>query len=155
MEENRLEEQCRHHECEHAHHQESAHDHNHGHVHNHEHEHSHEEQGISVTLHEGAVVGTVRFTISQSLNITLGDIKERLAEIAEEIEEKGGYIGHIKGILQESGRMCRISVVEAGSVDTEIMGRPDATDIECVLIVFNMDVSVTRKILERKFTEAV
>lgn len=160
MEENRCAEQCCHHESGHEHYHEKDHEHEYHHEHEHhhehhehchEHEHSHEEKGIFVTVHEGAVVGTVKYTVPHSLNITLGDIKEKLAEIAEIIEEEGGYIGHIKGIIQESGRMCRISVVESGRMDTEMMEHSDTTDIECVLIVFNMDVPVMRKILEQKF----
>ena len=127
---------------EHFHH----HDHGHGH-------HEHTDERVSVHVHEGAVVGTVKTDMICPLDAALKEMRKKFAEIAETIEAAGGYIGHIKGMIEEDGRKCRISVVEAeGRIDTEILPAAGICHVECVFIVFSLTPDTLKGMLEKKFS---
>ena len=128
-----------------------GHMHHHAHEDHHEH-HSHKKEKISVHMHEGAAVGTVRTEVAYPLDIALKEIRRKFAGIAEQIEMAGGYIGHIKGIMEEDGRKCRISVVEAEErIDTEIIPPAEVCHVECVFIVFAIEPDALKDMLEKEF----
>lgn len=141
------------------HHQEHGGGHGHKHheehhcSHDHAHHHGHSpKEAVTVVLHDGTAVGTVKIPVDQILDETLPKIQEKLVRIAGQIEEAGGFIGHIKGILQETGRMCRLSLVEAGNgIDTEMIDAPRKSELECVFIVFNLETEQLKKMLEAEF----
>ena len=145
-------EQCCGHEHDHEHEHEHEHCCGHEHDHDHEHHHEHHQEAVSVAEHDGAAVGTVKIPITLPLMEAMDDIRKRVDRIAVQIEEAGGFIGHIKGIVQEQGPKCRFSLVEAeGGLEVERIEQPCESEVECVFIVFNVETHQLRELLEKEF----
>ena len=132
--------------CHHEHH-------HHDHEHHHE-EHDHDEP-ISVTTHDLAVVGTVNIALSLSYEKAVEEIEKRMHSVSEIIEKENGFIGHIKALIEEEGRKCRISITEEESVDRKWMEGGMSTRVECVFIVFGIQTDSLKKLLEEVFHEYV
>lgn len=132
--------------CHHEHH-------HHDHEHHHE-EHDHDEP-ISVTTHDLAVVGTVNIVLSLSYEKAVEETEKRMHSVSEIIEKENGFIGHIKALIEEEGRKCRISITEEESVDRKWMEGGMSTRVECVLIVFGIQTDSLKKLLGKVFHEYV
>ena len=132
--------------CHHEHH-------HHDHEHHHE-EHAHDEP-ISVTTHDLAVVGTVNVVLLLLYEKAVEEIEKRMNIVSEIIEKENGFIGHIKALIEEEGRKCRISITEEESVDCKWMEGGMSTRAECVFIVFGIQADSLKKLLEEVFHEYV
>ena len=75
-------------------------------------------------------------TITGSLDDAAALVQGRMKAAADKVEEEGGFIGHLKSIVEEAGPMCRISMTEGGISDTAWIDAPVASRAECVFIVF-------------------
>ena len=109
------------HHHEHEHHEEHhEHDHEHEHhghehhEHHHEHDHDHHHHGpLSISHHEGAVIGAVKGVIAgKTYEEAETLLAAQMREAGRRVTEAGGLIGHIKFILTENGRCGRISVTD-------------------------------------------
>lgn len=109
------------------------------------HEHNHSESShetsppISVMKHDGAIVGNVRCIFSVSLKNAMFHMKRKMQKIANLVEENNGFIGHIKGIIEETGDMYRLSMVDAVNVNCEQISSKKRIKTENVFIVFGIE----------------
>ncbi len=130
---------------EQGHRQEQAHHHGHDHDPAHHHRHEHGEDccceacsGISVSSHEGALIGSLTGHITaENVDTAMELLSAEMTALAARISEAGGVIGHIKAIVSEEGRGYQISVT-----DTEATVRslpPSAFRADCTAIVFAVE----------------
>ena len=133
---------------------ESSKNHNHVHVHDHvcEHDHVHEHHehefnGISISRHETALIGSVKATIpTADYDLAEHCLSACMRDIADRVCNAGGLIGHIKFFLTCEGKSCQISVTD----DEENIHRfqRQHSIVEGVAIVFAIEDDVLKKILE-------
>lgn len=116
------------------------------HIHEHCHEHHHvfdekneHEMLITVSEHDSAIIGNVKCKLHMTAKEAVERVKESIRNIAEKIAQNGGYIGHIKGILKESGGMHHLSMVDETYIDYQYIGNILIVDVECVFIVFGVE----------------
>ncbi|MBQ6550261.1 MAG: hypothetical protein IJL78_02505 [Lachnospiraceae bacterium] len=110
--------------------------------HEHHHHHHHDEDccceecsGISVTAHEGALIGTLTGHIqADSVDSAKDALSSAMTALAARLSEAGGVIGHIKAIVSEEGRGYQISVTEETAEVRSLT--PSAFHADCTAIVF-------------------
>ena len=135
-------------EHEHHHDHDHAHEHEHEHHHHHEHDHEHEHHHGPVTIshHEGAVIGGMRGIIREAdYDRAEKLLSAQLREAARRVAEAGGIVGHIKFVVSALGQCGQISVTE----ETEQVRRFEAgcCRAEGVAIVFAVEDEALEHIL--------
>ena len=144
-------------EHEHVGHDHSSHDHEHDHDehghdhgdHDHDHDHDHDEVAkelangqVVVNLHEeGALITSGTLSLS---GVDVDDISSRLAHalnnVARNIEEAGGLIGHLKASITES----TVRMLSTTAVETEVsvlLSPQSGLVINVILIAFMVEES--------------
>lgn len=125
--------------------EEHVHHHDHEHHHDQHHHHDHGEHccceacsGISISFHEGALIGTLTGHISaDSIDAAKELLSSAMTALAARINDAGGVIGHIKAIVSEEGRGYQISVTEE---EAEVRSlSPSAYHADCTAIVFAVE----------------
>lgn len=88
--------------------------------HHHE-DHSNEKTFPSVEIkrHENAVIGTVKCSITGKYEDFLAILRGFMEKTAEEVEYKGGFVGHIKAFAKETNRNCMVSIPEIGDIQVK------------------------------------
>ncbi|MBO4831643.1 MAG: hypothetical protein J5569_04105 [Oscillospiraceae bacterium] len=82
-------------------------------THGHEHEHHHDRDGVSISHHEGSVIGSVKGVIRLSdCDAAEAALAEQIREAGKRITESGGIVGHIKFVLTGPGRCSQISLTD-------------------------------------------
>lgn len=128
--------------------------HDHGHHHDHDHHHEeHTHAPISVISHDPATVGSVQCTVPLPYQEAVAEIEKRMRAIAGGVTEAGGFIGHIKAIIEEDARRCRLSITEEGAADRKWMEAGAACKADCVFIVFGVDCQSLQKMIEATFSD--
>lgn len=109
----------------------SNHDHHQGHhAHNHDH---HKNKPVSITTHDMSIVGSYKFSIDKPYDESELILDNLLKQLAQEIININGIIGHIKAFLTtENG--CMISITELDSNKKYTDGTE--CNVEGVAIVF-------------------
>jgi hypothetical protein len=131
----------------------SAHEeHSHEHHHDHVHQHGNEFPLLEITAHESAVIGTVKCRIPGSYEEGQKKLQEILQRTAEDIENAGGLIGHLKAFAREEIRSCMISVTEADDLQIK-QGRENALCVENANIVFGITENSLKDILKKNFSD--
>ena len=128
-------------------HKSISHDHEH-----HDHE-QHMEKSLEITTHDGAIVGSLRVSILDNYDAVVDLVQKKIQAVSKEIENIGGFIGHIKGLVQEYGRCCRISVVEGENIDRQDITNSIETKAECVFIVFGVKTKELEKVIKKEFSD--
>lgn len=120
------------------------------------HDHHHENRFplLEVTTHETAIVGTVKCKIPVKYDEGIKILKKASTDIAKEIEDLGGIIGHIKAFVKEEGRSCMISVTEADDIQLK-EGSANVLHVEMANIVFGISKDIMTDILKRYFADYV
>ena len=138
----------------HSHHQADTcgcHD---GHHHEHHHEHGeaphHHEQGpITITTHDMSIVGSYAFSIEKKYDEAQLLLDQMLKQVAKEVENSGGIIGHIKAFLKADGESCMISITEEESNKRSL--KAECCKVEGVAIVFGIEPEQLKSILTNAF----
>ena len=104
-------------------------------------------------MHDSAAVGTVNIKIPLPLDEAGEFFRTKLEDLAAVIENNNGFIGHIKGIVSESGRKDRISITESGSSDVMRIEAGAEVSAEGVAIVFGISVEQLEEWLKAEFPE--
>jgi hypothetical protein len=121
-----------------------GHDHDHdGHSHDHDHAHIHEDAigvpRVELTEHEGALIASGVLRIyTTDLDAVRSALSEQMTAAAQQVEQAGGIIGHIKATLSSTNtEMLSITDVSQPIQDktTEML----EASINLVLIVFAID----------------
>lgn len=156
---------CEHdHDHEHDHEHEHHHDHDHEHHHEHDHEHHHEEEChdpnctdpshhhhhhhelVSISHHEGAVIGALKGAIAEAdYDKAEKLLAAQMREAGRRVTELGGIIGHIKFVLTGPGKCGQISVTDVEETIRHFDGT--ASQVEGVAIVFAVEDDELVKIL--------
>lgn len=124
--------------------------HNHSHHSEHHHEHNHKadfvELGCGVlrytfSSHQGANIISCNLEL-QGSELALNSLQNVLMGVANDVEEAGGFIGHIKCVATQESACSRISITQAGVepsvfVDNLSMLTRDSK-INVALIVFGV-----------------
>lgn len=111
--------------------------------------HHHEHKPIMVTTHDMSVVGSYKFSIERPYNESVTILDNILKDIAKEITDHNGIIGHIKAFLSSGGKSCMISITEDESNKRII--ESSRSDIEGVAIVFNITPEQLENTLKKAF----
>ncbi len=123
-------------------------DHHHSEAHHH-HEHQHEAQAITVKTHETSIVGSYQFDLDQPFDEAQLNLDSWLQQVAKEVIDLGGIIGHIKAFLNSEGKNCMISITEDDS--QKHYGEGCRCHVEGVAIVFCIQPEQLETILYRIF----
>lgn len=135
-----------------------CHDHDHHHDHEHEHhhhDHEHNEapkQGVTMSRHDDAIIGTVVINIKGDYESGVNTLKRCMNEVARWVEDEGGLVGHIKAFVREEVRSCMISVPEAGDVQIKEGGCRQIC-VENANIVFGVDIEKFEEKLKDLYKE--
>ena len=139
--------------CRHEDHPVCDEDHEHHHEHEHHHDHEHgTPEGIEISTHEGAVIGTVRVSIPGEYEAATALLRDRMAAEASDIEAEGGFIGHVKAFAREERQSCMISITEGGDIQRKESCMPQI-HVEHAAIVFGVREERLRVILAKHFGE--
>lgn len=137
------------------------HDH-HDHVHHHEHdnnEHNHHDHHqhkaeefplLEISIHDQAVIGTLKFEITGNYKDAVRRLEEVMEKTSEEIEAAGGLIGHVKAAVMEQNHSCIISIPEAGDVQVKDSSRR-CVIAECAHIIFRLESERLERILRKNY----
>jgi hypothetical protein len=161
----------------HEHHHHDHHDHHDHHEHHHHHDHDHDEEcddpdcechehhhhdsahedhdlhGVKVTTHDSAMVGSVACRIPLPYDEAVSAVEEKLHDVAEQVQKQGGFIGHIKGLVKGAAPQCRISITDEMGADVQKFAPVDASEAECVCIVFGVSREALKNLIEDSFSE--
>lgn len=131
-----------HHHHQHEHHGES--EHQHGPEHHHDHS-----QPITITTHDMSIVGSYAFSIEKKYDEAQLLLDQMLKQVAKEVENSGGIIGHIKAFLKADGESCMISITEEESNKRYL--KAECCKVEGVAIVFGIKPEQLKSILTNAF----
>ena len=158
-----------HHDHDHEHHHEHEHEHHHDHDEcgcgcEHDHDHDHEEEChdpnctdpshhhhhhhelVSISHHEGAVIGALKGAIGEAdYDKAEKLLAAQMREAGRRVTELGGIIGHIKFVLTGPGKCGQISVTDVEETIRHFDGT--ASQVEGVAIVFAVEDDELVKIL--------
>ncbi|AEF85293.1 hypothetical protein TREPR_1960 [Treponema primitia ZAS-2] len=133
-----------------------SHEHHHSHNH-HEHEqvgHVHlPEDRISISTHEESIIAVFKSHIAAPYQEAVGIVGRGMKNVAEEVVENGGIIGHIKSFVIAEGERCMISISDAGTEAQEKHIPGESANFELVVIVFHVDEDTLRGIIHSIFPE--
>lgn len=126
------------------------HDHDHGHCSDHDHNHHHHSQksdGIHISHHEEALVGSLRGELPNAdFQQAQAVLTEQIRCIGQKVSDAGGIIGHVKFILRSPEHCCQVSLTDVAEnvryFDT------DTCKVEGVAIVFHLEDAVLHQILQ-------
>jgi len=131
------------------------------HEHEHDHDHDHNAQRSVEPTYEiivtsdtvdNAVVLSCRYLVNtDDKNRTTRALKAGLLDFAEQIEERGGIIGHIKASLT-SERVDFISITDSRSADVQESGNGNVT-IGLAAILFGVSEDEARELLSDVLTK--
>lgn len=120
--------------------------------HNHEHHH-HEQKAISITTHDMSIVGSYKFSIEKPYEDAVAILDDLLKNVAKEVTNLGGIIGHIKAFLTSENKNCMISITEEES-NKRYLG-DSRCNIEGVAIVFYIETEQLQDVLINAFGEYI
>ena len=146
------------HEHEHGHGHEHEYGHEHGHEHDHDHEHHHDhapEEPICVTSHAPAIVGSARIQVPLAYEAAVAEVERRMRAVSDRVLEMGGFIGHIKGIVEPDTCRCRISITDGETADKQWLSPHTVCRSDCVFIVFGVECEALRNILQETFADLI
>lgn len=127
-----------------------------GDTHPHHHHESHHHENVfpllEISTHQKAVIGTIRCRIPKDYETGIENLKKTLTDIAREIEDLGGIIGHLKAFVREEDRSCMLSVTEADDIQSK-EGRADALYVEIADIAFGISETQMEDILKKYFAD--
>lgn len=135
-----------------------GHDHDHDHEHCHDHHSHHEAHShapISVTTHDSATIGSVQCTLALPYRAAVDEIQRRMGAVADRVTQAGGFIGHIKAIVEEDPRRCRISITDDGGADKKWLDAGASCRADCVCIVFGVTCQPLEQMLEAVFSDLI
>ncbi|MBQ9042673.1 MAG: hypothetical protein IJ111_07645 [Eggerthellaceae bacterium] len=130
-----------------------CHDHEHEHPHEHEHghhHHSHEETlklafaTVNLEAHEHEQSSTVSMTFDVNAGSTLPfqSVISLMQDIAEQVEQAGGIVGHIKAYAKDGDAFARASVTAAnldptyeGDLDMQLAPGTEAQAVAIALLI--------------------
>lgn len=141
-------------EChEHNHHEEECDDpececHEH-----HYHHHHHHQEKVRVSTHDSAIVGSVTCTVPFAYEEAVHRVEKKLHDVAEIVMEQGGFIGHVKGIVEGAAPQCRISITDESQADIQMFEPAAVSKTECVCIVFGVTKESLKNIITVSFSE--
>ena len=132
----------------------SCHDHAHHHEHHDHHhsEHDHHEP-ISVMSHDPATVGSVECTVPFPYEQAVLEVEKRMRAVADMVTNAGGFIGHIKALVEADTPRCRISITDDGVADKKWMDPSMSCKAECVFIVFGTECASLKHALADTFSD--
>lgn len=116
----------------------------------HHHEHQHEAQAITVKTHETSIVGSYQFDLDQPFDEAQLILDTLLKQVAKEVTDLGGIIGHIKAFLNSEGKNCMLSITEDDS--QKHYGEGSHCHVEGVAIVFCIRPEQLENILNNVFS---
>ena len=119
-----------------------CHDHDHGHTHDHGNDMC--DDPIQVSRHAPAVVGSVQCAVPLPCAEAVREVEARMDAVANAVEAGGGFIGHIKSIVTETGRRCRISITDEREADKQFFDGGAPSEADCVFIVFGVEPEALR-----------
>jgi len=115
--------------------------------------HHHELKPINITTHNMSIVGSYKFSIEKPYETAEGILDNLLKQVAKEVVNLGGIIGHIKAILTCEGKSCMISITEEESNKRYI--ESSHCNVEGVAIVFYIEPEQLEHILLKAFSEYI
>lgn len=131
---------------EHQHKHGHEHDHNHQHGHHHEHHHSHEEtvalswadMKLEAHTHEQAATVSMDIRPNAECTKTFPDLVAVMQGIAQDVENAGGIVGHIKAFAKQGDSSVHASVTAADLAPTidgdQSCALAPSTDVQLVAI---------------------
>lgn len=145
--------ECHHHEHERDDSECQCHHHEHKHEHNDSECESHHKGKVHISMHDGAIVGSVTCCINLPYDEAILAVKECLQTVGTQIQKNSGFIGHIKGIVESSGSQCRISITDEEEADLQMLDPLPVCWAECACIVFGVSKNELKKIISVSFSE--
>ena len=155
-------ENCSCHEHEHHHH-EHHHD-EHCHDENcscHEHEHHHHEAGCTCeecatsafrfTRVEGATAAAAHFRMAGEQDAIVSEVSSRVQALCGDIDALGGFVGHVKGAVQNEGDLTTFSCT--GGAVTLATKAAEGCQIDLVAIVVGLGDEDLEKAIRGRFPE--
>lgn len=123
-----------------------SHDHEHHHAEHHSCEESEKKvTGVSVSTHDQSIVGTYQFEMDGSYDTCSSSLAAILQEVANQVADAGGIIGHIKAHLASTEKGCIISVTDE-TADIRPANQSHC-HVEGVAIVFGITTDLLEEIL--------
>ena len=71
--------------------------------------------------------------------------------VASAVEAVGGFIGHIKSMVTEPGRRCRISITDEREADKQFFDGGAPCEADCAFIVFGVEPDALRAMIQDAF----
>lgn len=105
--------------------------------------------------HPPAVVGTVRCRIALQWEDAVAEAECRMRTAADRVLADGGFIGHIKAIVEEDSRKCRISITGEEEADRQWLDPDGICGGDCVFIVFGLTCQQLKEILQDTFSDLI
>ena len=113
----------------------------------HAHSHDHSKEGIQITRHEEALIGSLRGRLpAADLQTAQRLAAEQMRIIGQRVTEQGGIIGHLKFIVSSPGKCCQLSLTD--TAETIRYFDSGSCRIEGVAIVFLIAEEELQKILQ-------
>lgn len=128
-------------------------EHHDGHHHNHEISLENKKAAIHIKLHEGAVIGSVKYRHTGAYQPAVEALKACMKNMAGQIQQDGGFIGHIKFFVTKSTGGVMLSLTECDEV-LETSCEAEEYHIEGACIAFGISVERMKKILLCSFSSA-
>lgn len=98
--------------------------------------------------HESAVIANVYYEVESDYETSVEECRGDMAELARNIEEDGGLIGHIKMYVKEEGRSCMLSLTDSTALHRK-EGSQKRSVVEGVCIVIGMKTETLKKEFEK------
>ena len=156
-------ENCSCHEHEHHHHghhhDEHCHDENCS-CHEHEHHHHHGEgcsceecapSAFRFTRVEGATAAAAHFRMAGEQDAIVSEVSSRVQALCGDIDELGGFVGHVKGAVQNEGDLTTFSCT--GGAVTLATKAAEGCQIDLVAIVVGLGDEDLEKAIRGRFPE--